>query len=1104
MLYRRFFDGHGLKLHRRKGPEFASADAQTEKDQEKSLEKEERGEVKDRERRTLNGHQFSTVSTLTQVTSCHQCSKPFNTKEAFLCTNCNAHVHKGCREGLSVCAKVKLKVPKQQFAVPDIAILPVVTLRTKKESKPVSRERPWSAIMLPEDRSLLMLPKRRHTSIMPFHGSNLSKSISISNIAGHQVVDDMPIKGMRYLSQSTDTLCKTSKGQASTESLIDEGTEMIDSQLMGEFEVDIKEMEADSWSNIMDNNFLKHLKKDVINRQDVIYELIQTEMHHMRTLRIMAEVYSKGLQKERLLEPQMVDKVFPALDELLDLHTSLLVSLLERKRESQREGVGGGFIINKIGDILETQFSGPRAEIMKTVYGKFCSCHIEAVNLYKEMHSRDKCFQAFIRKKMSSRIVRRLSIPECILLVTQRITKYPVLMQRLLQHTPEHEEDHEALQGALRQAKDVITAVDGEVKEQQNKRRLKDVYTRTDSRSIMRMKSGQMFAREDLLRVGRLVHDGPLQLKNAQGRLKDVTAVLLSDALVFLQEKDQKYVFASLDQRSTVLSLQKLIIREVANEDRGIFLITTGINKPEMLEVHAASKEERNTWKLLIQDAMNALAGPRESQRETEEDEGILRETDEDRRLLETRAKAMREILRRKDEQILSLLEDKMAVFRQMCEVGTPPPLMGAGPDEATNQSPRTKALFRVGSRLEFEELLKGEPIMKDALLEVETLQALVNCSVEGAVGGQQVVCVTETARGGAGGMGPGPVCLPRRAETFGGFDSHQILTYKNGDKVVLDDPADLRRTESDGVLKKGGNTNLLRKQNSQVLQSVTHLHDLLSSLQAVVVQQDSLIEDQRQVLTSQTEPLPSSHLFPRPKSFIEQQKHRSLEKKRSLEKQRQDMAMIQQQLQENRRRETALEVREQQLADREVQILVQEEMVLRGRRELEAERQELQGKKEHYQKDLERLRDAQMNLDLDRERVNREMEQMETMRRTERQIHRTSSSTSDDSLHLPACTSLDRDPGDSTDQSSMSRDPGDSTDQSSMSRGDSLAQAEHVTLKAPNGGRHNHLPTKLLKLARDRRRAKKTQKYEKDQTGVLSADTKDLEAHMEGEVYFC
>lgn len=41
----------------------------------------------------------------------------------------------------------------------------------------------------------------------------------------------------------------------------------------------------------------------------------------------------------------------------------------------------------------------------------------------------------FVQKKMSSSVVRRLGIPECILLVTQRITKYPVLFQRILQCT---------------------------------------------------------------------------------------------------------------------------------------------------------------------------------------------------------------------------------------------------------------------------------------------------------------------------------------------------------------------------------------------------------------------------------------------------------------------------------------------------------------------------------------------------------------------------------------------------------------------------------------------------------------------------------------------
>nr|XP_046197180.1 A-kinase anchor protein 13-like isoform X1 [Oncorhynchus gorbuscha] len=179
MLYRRFFDVKGLsmKLKCRRGLE--------EKDGEKSRDKDDRREAKARERCTLNGHHFSMVSSQTQSSSCHQCSKTINTKDAFLCTHCNSHVHKSCRESLPVCAKVKMKSPRQQFAVPDSATIPVVTRRPKRGLNPgASRERPWSAILSPEDHSSLVVPSRRHTSIIPFPGSNLSKSISISNIAG--------------------------------------------------------------------------------------------------------------------------------------------------------------------------------------------------------------------------------------------------------------------------------------------------------------------------------------------------------------------------------------------------------------------------------------------------------------------------------------------------------------------------------------------------------------------------------------------------------------------------------------------------------------------------------------------------------------------------------------------------------------------------------------------------------------------------------------------------------------------------------------------------------------------------------------------------------
>lgn len=152
---------------------------------------------------------------------------------------------------------------------------------------------------------------------------------------------------------------------------------------MGELEADIKEFEADSWSLTVDKTCLRQLKKDIVKRQDVIYggmnqgqkthlmcivdvwmltsssvmlsELIQTEMHHVRTLRIMSDVYSKGLLTDMQLDVQVAEKMFPVLDDLLDLHTMFLSSLLERRRESRLEGLDGGIVINRIGDVLLSQ-----------------------------------------------------------------------------------------------------------------------------------------------------------------------------------------------------------------------------------------------------------------------------------------------------------------------------------------------------------------------------------------------------------------------------------------------------------------------------------------------------------------------------------------------------------------------------------------------------------------------------------------------------------------------------------------------------------------------------------------------------------------------------
>uniref|UniRef100_A0A670K4R2 A-kinase anchoring protein 13 n=1 Tax=Podarcis muralis TaxID=64176 RepID=A0A670K4R2_PODMU len=858
-----------------------------EKDKDKTKEKDK--DSKEKDKKMINGHLFSATPTVGPVHCCH-CLKPFN-KDSFACASCGILVHKNCKENVVACAKTKMKVRM---------VLDGDNMSPFAASQP--KERPRSAILAPDENTVTSMFNSRRSQ----HNPSLSKSVSIQNIAG--VGNDENILSWKFLSQSTDSLNKISRVNESMESLTDEGADMNEGQLMGDFETDSKQLEAQSWSQVVDAKFLRQQKKDVVKRQDVIYELMQTEMHHVRTLKIMSDVYSRGMLQELQYEQQMVEKVFPCLDDLLNIHTQFFQRILERKKESLADRSEKNFVIKRIGDILVNQFSGENAEKMKKTYGKFCGHHNEAVNYFKDLHSKEKRFQAFIKKKMSSSVVRRLGIPECILLVTQRITKYPVLLQRILQHTKENDEEHQDLVLSLNLVKEVITAVNSKVSNYEKKMRLNEIYTRTDSKSIMRMKSGQMFAREDLRRR-KFVRDGPISLRNAASKLKEVQAVLLSDVLIFLQEKDQKYVFASLDQKSTVISLKKLIVREVAHEEKGLFLISMGGKDPEMVEVRASSKEERNSWIQSIQDTMNTM--------DKEEDEGIPSESEEEKRVLDTKARELKEQLHQKDQQIITLLEEKEKIFRDMTDC--------SGHEDSSG----ARTLFRANT----EEAPKGESVMKSVINEVELLQGLVSRSLGSALGQQMSSLTLEQE-------GVGPISLPRRAETFGGFDSHQMNVCKGVEKVEGDDVQDLRRTESD--------------------RSFTYLPSLP---QAVVVQQDTYIEDQKLLLTERA--LTRSSL--------------------RLEKQRQELANLQKQQaqhqEEKRKREREWEAREKEVAEREARLAQREEQLQKGHHSLEKELEELQQKKATYQLDLEHLRAAQKQLEKEKEQLKRDMEQISQLR---------------------------------------------------------------------------------------------------------------------------
>ncbi|XP_068586028.1 LOW QUALITY PROTEIN: rho guanine nucleotide exchange factor 2-like [Cebidichthys violaceus] len=755
------------------------------KNKEKVRLKEREKEAREREARYSNGHLFTSL-TVSSTTLCSSCNRSITAKEALSCPACNVTIHNRCRDSLASCAKMKQRQQKLTLSRNSSA-LQNVTMRTKT---PMMKERPSSAIY-PSDSLRQSLPRRVRS------GLSLAKSVSTNNIAG---MSEESVGLRRILSQSTESLNFRSR-TLSMESLTDDG-EWWWSPLLEELQEEGSCVQADSWSLVVEKNFLQTLHKDLIKKQDVIYELIQTEFHHVRTLRIMEGVYRRGMLEEVMLEAAVVHTIFPCLDQLLEWHSAFLSELLSRRREGLTEGSSSNFTVRCIGDLLLRQFSGQCADDMKKLYSEFCSRHPKAVKLYKEVLTRDRRLQQFVRRAGRGPLLRRHGVQECILLVTQRITKYPVLIQRILDNTKGNEEEAQTLRRALVLLKELIGSVDQEVLELDRTRRLQEIQARLDPRAQTEVRGGGVFMGGELLRR-RLLHEGTLLWKVQGSRMKDVQVLLMSDILVFLQEKDQKFTFASLD-KSPVVSLNNLIVRDIANQERGMYLISAS-TPPEMYELHASSKEGRKTWMSRIQQT--ALRCP-------SRDEFPLIET-EDKALL----RRLRADIQQKDREVLELLQERVTLFSDLVEATG----RGGGDEEGGVELSSTSSSCRNLFRADTPHAPQAEPLLTSSITEVDKLtELLLNSKVHKS------------------------------------FITNGNQELSNGDSGSLNGSFEINSSSSKD---RNGNQLQERSLNEEVRQRLVGLSMQLHALQAAVIRQDSILE-----LSITIDPAPLSTTGPAPR----------------------------------------------------------------------------------------------------------------------------------------------------------------------------------------------------------------------------------------------
>ncbi|XP_042343774.1 rho guanine nucleotide exchange factor 28-like isoform X2 [Plectropomus leopardus] len=894
-----------------------------------------------------NGHQFVPVSP-SGPALCVACDKSVSGKELLQCSNCFLNVHKNCRESVAACGK---KTQERNALLMKSKTLSLPQNSVKDNS---------SASIFLSSSSLPTTTREKRETATPLS----IDSRRLSDAAGVE-------------SECSVTVCTNS-------SLSDEGTPVIATSpsaeppittqdavdappppLMSDLSADLLGLDVESWSLAVSPEFCRQLDRHTIKRQDVIYELMQTELHHIQTLTVMSEVFRRGMLEELQLDWDCVARIFPCLDPLLLFHRNLFGALQERRQAATQPDNPRNYLIHQIGDILLQQFSDEHAEKMKQVYGEFCSHHTEAVNVFKELQQQNKKLQNFVKQQSNNTLVRRRGVPEFILLVTQRITKYPVLLERILHYTSVGSQEHSDLSSALAQIRDIIAAVDLTVNKYERCQELQEVLARLENKSFAKLKNGKVFRKQDLHSKHRdLQYKGLVYWKTATGRLKDTLALLLTDVLVFLQEKDQRFVFAAVDQKPPVIPLQKLIVREVANEERGMFLISASSVGPEMYEVHTSTRDERNAWMRHIRQAV-------ESCPEEEEEEERSAETEEARRVAEVRVQKItkfQETLLGQDQRICNSLEEKLQLYAELTELTlrSPEPVphrhLLVQPD-TDSEAPRQASSLLTAALREAENLI--------TILQARDGFAVKNQS--SPVQGPE--CCSYNSHGSSVQESPSePDYLSTLSMSSTSLGSDSELTGL--DNMLWSSAVELRRGDTKGTLIK-------------VAESVQSLTQLLYSLQAAVTLQDSCYEVQKLLL--QEGERPQLRTLTSLQNSLEQEKQRSIDKKKEevekkgLERKKEEVDEVQKLhvklKQEQHRWDKECLTREKHQCEHENMLEQREKQCLLEAERLRCEREELEAQLLEYQQNLDRLREGQRTVEREKEKIEAQQRLLQSWR---------------------------------------------------------------------------------------------------------------------------
>ncbi|KAF8924113.1 RHO1 GDP-GTP exchange protein 2 [Dissophora ornata] len=294
------------------------------------------------------------------------------------------------------------------------------------------------------------------------------------------------------------------------------------------------------WANSVPPSVVAAASKQERNRQEAIFEVINTEHNYVRDLELMEEIFITPLRAGDIVDAYkreaLIEDIFFNYREILELNKRMLADLRERQQQQS--------MVEAIGDVMLAHIAG-----FELAYTRYIPHIAIAEFTYKKEEAQNPKFAQFLKDCTRHPEARRLGLRHFVGQPYQRIPRYPLLLSEVVKRTDEDVLDRGAVQEVINVCKELGNRVDTCMLEGDRQLRLLTIQDK------IIWKSGEVHQDLKLSDKSRQLHFECLvkRRSNLDFQMVELRLFLFDQVLLMTKEKRDKQG----DKESTLYQVSK-------------------------------------------------------------------------------------------------------------------------------------------------------------------------------------------------------------------------------------------------------------------------------------------------------------------------------------------------------------------------------------------------------------------------------------------------------------------------------------------------------------------------------------------------------------------